>query len=119
MKKSKTFLFASVEPKVTVEPGIQRQMLGFNDEIMMVKAIFEKDSIGYLHEHYHSQCTYVESGEFEVTVGDEVQVLSAGDSFFMEPNIPHGAVCRKAGVLIDVFSPCREDFLDKDNNNED
>jgi hypothetical protein len=24
----------------------------------------------------------------------------------------HGAVCTKAGVLIDVFSPIREDFME-------
>jgi quercetin dioxygenase-like cupin family protein len=33
----------------------------------------------------------------------------------MEPNISHGAICKKEGVLIDVFSPMREDFLE-DNN---
>ncbi len=118
MAKSKAFFLDSVEPKKYVEKGIQRQMLGFNDEMMMVKAIFEEGSIGYVHKHIHSQSTYVDSGEFEVTIGDEVQRVCAGDSFFIEPNVPHGAVCKKAGVLVDVFSPYREDFLDKDNNNE-
>lgn len=119
MKSSKAFLLDRVEPKEYVDEGIQRQMLGFNEDLMMVKAIFEKGSVGYVHQHVHSQTTYVDSGEFEVTIGDEVQKVSAGDSFFIEPNIPHGAVCIQAGVLVDVFSPCREDFLDKDNNNED
>ena len=36
---------------------------------------------------------------------------STGDSFYVHPNLEHGAVCRSAGVLIDVFSPMREDFL--------
>jgi quercetin dioxygenase-like cupin family protein len=30
----------------------------------------------------------------------------------MAPNVEHGAVCLSAGVLIDVFSPAREDFLE-------
>lgn len=118
LQKSKAFLLDHVEPKEYVDSGIQRQMLGFNGDIMMVKAVFEDGSIGYVHEHVHSQSTYVASGEFEVTIGDEVQRVSAGDSFFIEPNIRHGAVCIKAGVLIDAFSPCREDFLNRDNNNE-
>lgn len=110
-EQSANFLFADQVPIETVDDGICRQMLGFNGEIMMVKAIFEEGSIGYIHQHFHSQVTYVESGEFEVTVGDEVKMLSTGDAFFIEPDVPHGAVCKKAGVLIDVFSPRRDDFL--------
>ena len=37
--------------------------------------------------------------------------LGPGDSFYVQPNLDHGAVSRKAGVLLDVFSPAREDFL--------
>jgi quercetin dioxygenase-like cupin family protein len=82
---------------------------------MMVKVFFEEGSEGYVHSHFHSQVAYVERGEFDVTVGDETKTLTAGDCFFMEPNISHGAVCKKAGVLIDVFSPMREDFLGENN----
>lgn len=96
-----------------VAPGMSRQMLGFNNEIMMVKVIFEEGAQGFLHAHRHSQVTYVESGEFEVTVGDSAETLGPGDCFFMEPHAPHGAICKKAGVLIDVFSPMREDFLEE------
>jgi len=38
-------------------------------------------------------------------------VLNAGDAFYIPPNVLHGAICREAGVLIDVFSPMREDFI--------
>ena len=40
--------------------------------------------------------------------------LGPGDSFYIRPNLAQGAVCRQAGVLIDVFSPLREDFLGKE-----
>ena len=94
--------------------GITRQIPGFNNQIMMVKVWFQEGSQGYIHSHFHSQVTYVESGEFDVTVGSDTRTLAAGDCFYMEPNIDHGAVCKKAGVLIDVFSPVREDFLGED-----
>lgn len=106
------FLAGAEAPTESVGEGITRQILGFNNQIMMVKVWFEAGSEGYLHSHFHSQVTYVERGEFDVTVGEETRTLVAGDCFFMEPNVAHGAVCRKAGVLIDVFSPVREDFLD-------
>jgi unsaturated pyranuronate lyase len=105
------FLFGKETPTEVVSEGVTRQILGFNNQIMMVRVYFEQGSEGYVHSHFHSQVAYVESGEFDVTVGDETRTLVAGDCFFMEPNISHGAVCKKAGVLIDVFSPMREDFL--------
>ena len=108
------FLSGAETPTEVVDEGITRQILGFNGQIMMVKVWFEEGSEGYVHQHFHSQVTYIESGEFKVTVGDETRTLVEGDCFFMLPNVKHGAVCTKAGVLIDVFSPVREDFLGVD-----
>ncbi|MBR9909184.1 MAG: cupin domain-containing protein [Gammaproteobacteria bacterium] len=105
------FLSGKDLPFEYVAEGVKRQLMGYNNQIMMVKVYFEEGSEGYVHSHFHSQVAYVESGEFDVTVGDETRTLVAGDCFFMEPNISHGAICKKAGVLIDVFSPMREDFL--------
>ncbi|RMF21080.1 MAG: cupin domain-containing protein, partial [Bacteroidetes bacterium] len=36
--------------------------------------------------------------------------------FYVPPNVLHGCVCKKDGVLIDVFSPHREDFLNQPTN---
>jgi len=94
-----------------VAPGIRRKISGFNDDIMMVLVKFDKGAIGSPHSHPHSQSTYIESGEFEVQMGDTFQLLKKGDCFFAPPNTVHGVVCKTAGVLIDVFSPVREDFL--------
>ena len=94
-----------------VDKGIKRQFLGYGPDLMAVKVWFEEGAIGYEHDHHHSQVTYVESGEFEAMIDGETQLLKAGDSFYVAPHKLHGAVCKKAGVLIDVFSPQREDFL--------
>lgn len=95
-----------------VSDGIQRQFVGYDTQIMMVKVKFKKGAIGYVHDHFHAQATYVESGSFEVTIDNEKKVLKAGDGFYIPPNISHGAVCLENGILIDVFSPMREDFLE-------
>jgi quercetin dioxygenase-like cupin family protein len=92
-------------------PGIKRQMFGYDDRIMLVKVKFEKGAVGAVHQHHHSQVSYVESGEFELTIGDEKKILKTGDGFFVPSNSLHGSVCLEPGVLIDVFSPQREDFL--------
>jgi quercetin dioxygenase-like cupin family protein len=109
------FVFGGELITEPVAPGVTRKIMGFNNQIMMVKVYFDEGSEGYVHSHFHSQVAYVESGEFDVTVGEEMKTLVAGDCFFMEPNISHGAICKKAGVLIDVFSPMREDFLAENN----
>jgi len=112
--KTDAFLGGADTPTEVVDEGITRQILGFNNQIMMVKVWFEEGAQGYVHSHFHSQVTYIESGVFEVTVGKETRTLGKGDCFFMEPNADHGAICKEAGVLIDVFSPMREDFLGDD-----
>jgi quercetin dioxygenase-like cupin family protein len=106
------FVFSTKTAVETVAPGLKRQLLGFNEEIMAVRAFFEEGAVGELHKHPHSQVAYVVTGRFEVTVGDMTQTLVAGDSFYVAPETMHGAVCKEAGVLIDMFSPMREDFLE-------
>jgi quercetin dioxygenase-like cupin family protein len=106
------FLFGKEIKTEFVAEGVTRQILGFNNQIMMVKVYFEEGSEGYVHSHFHSQVAYIAKGEFEVTVGNETKLLVEGDCFFMEPNIDHGAICKKEGILIDVFSPMREDFIE-------
>ncbi|MBA1884155.1 cupin domain-containing protein, partial [Escherichia coli] len=55
--------------------------------------------------------TYVLSGIFEFTIGDEVRTVKTGDTLYMQPNIVHGCKCLEKGVLLDIFTPQRQDFL--------
>jgi quercetin dioxygenase-like cupin family protein len=112
MQASKEFLFGQDIPWEEVGPGLKRQIMGYDDKIMLVKVDFQPGAVGQLHEHHHSQVTYVESGAFEMTIGDEVKTIRGGDSYYIPPHVMHGCVCVEAGVLIDVFSPHREDFMD-------
>ena len=96
----------------SVGDGIRRQILGYNQSLMVARVEFETGARGDIHAHPHSQVSYVESGEFLVSIDGEEQLLGPGDSFYVEPHLDHGAVCQKSGVLLDVFSPVREDFLD-------
>ena len=91
--------------------GIKRKVFGYDDRIMLVKAKFEAEAVGVLHEHYHTQVTYVESGVFEMSIGNEKKIIKKGDGFYAPPHEIHGCVCIEPGILIDVFSPHREDFL--------
>ena len=111
MTKTTVFFDGKHTEWEVVEEKIQRQIVGFDDKIMMVNVRFEKGGIGAMHKHHHSQVTYVSEGKFEVTIGDEKKTVEKGDSFYIPSNVIHGVVCLQNGMLIDVFSPMREDFL--------
>jgi len=92
--------------------GVSRKFLGFDNQIMMVQVNFEKGAVGSPHHHFHTQATYVASGKFEFEIDGDKMVVEGGDGVYIEPNLVHSAVCLEAGMLIDVFSPIREDFMD-------
>jgi quercetin dioxygenase-like cupin family protein len=98
-------------PFENIDSGISRKVMAFDDQLMMAKVFFESGSVGVLHQHIHSQISHIESGLFEVQIGEIKKVLKAGDAFYIPPNSLHGVVCLEKGVLIDVFSPMREDFV--------
>lgn len=96
----------------TVGPGLRRLLLGHDEHLMLVKVWFDKGAVGEVHSHPHSQGSYVVEGTFEVQVDGKTQVLGPGGSFFVPSGADHGAVCLEEGILIDVFSPTRRDFLE-------
>ena len=108
---SETFQFEKDLKCENPAPGVNRQIMAYDGQLMMVKVKFDQGAIGSMHEHYHSQATYVVSGKFELTIGDKKEILSAGDGYYVAPDELHGCVCLEAGILIDTFSPVRADFL--------
>lgn len=95
----------------SVAEGVKRKIMTYDANLMMVKVAFETGGIGTPHQHRHTQMSYVERGAFAITIGEETKTLRTGDVYYIPPDIRHGAVCLEAGVLIDVFTPMREDFV--------
>jgi len=95
------------------DEGIKRKIMGYQPHLMLVKVHFETGAIGYKHQHPHEQVTYVLSGKFEVEIDGKKEVLEAGDAFVIPSNVEHCAVCLEEGIMIDTFSPLREDFLNQ------
>ena len=55
--------------------------------------------------------TYVVSGAFAFTVDGVTRTVHAGDTILKEDGVAHGCVCTEAGILLDIFTPMREDFV--------
>ncbi len=94
-----------------LDEKVKRKIVSYEESLMVVKVAFKAGGVGPLHQHVHVQITHVESGVFEVEIDGQKKVLTTGDAFHIPSNILHGAVCLEEGVLIDVFSPMREDFI--------
>ena len=91
--------------------GVVRRILAYTDDVMAVENTFKKGGIGALHHHPHTQITYVVSGAFEFEIDGEKHIVRAGDSMLKTDGVEHGCVCLEDGILPDIFSPMREDFL--------
>ena len=96
-----------------VDVGVRRKVIAYDERLMVVKVSFDTGGIGAIHHHHHSQITYVESGVFDIEIDGVKRRLGEGDSYYIPPHRPHGAVCVEAGVLIDTFSPMREEFVQR------
>lgn len=98
-------------PWEEIDAFCKRKIMAYNQDLMLVKVAFKKDGIGALHHHPHLQISYVAKGKFEVNIGEQTKLLQEGDVYFVPSDAVHGVVCVEDGLLIDVFNPCREDFL--------
>lgn len=94
-----------------VAPGVTRRVMAYNDGLMCVENTFEKGAIGSMHSHPHTQITYVASGVFSFTIDGETRIVRAGDTLLKEDGVVHGCTCLEAGILLDIFTPMRDDFV--------
>ena len=97
--------------KTELGGGVSRKILAQDTDMMAVEVHFDKGAVGAVHTHPHVQISYVLEGKFEFELDGKKTIIGKGDSYYTHPNVPHGVVCLEAGVLLDVFTPRREDFL--------
>jgi quercetin dioxygenase-like cupin family protein len=96
---------------IPCEEGVTRRILSYSEDLMMCEITFEKGAEGNVHSHPHLQITYIVKGSFLFTIDGEAKVIKAGDSVYMPANSVHGTVALEDSVLVDVFNPKRDDFL--------
>ena len=97
--------------KISCGEGIERKILAYTDELMCVENYFKEGAIGALHQHPHTQITYVVSGQFEFEIDGVKKVVNPGDTMLKKDGVIHGCVCLKEGILLDIFTPMRKDFV--------
>lgn len=94
-------------------PGIKRQMV-VGQNVMICRFTFEPFLVTPEHTHPHEQMTLVVKGRVKFYIDGVPRIVSAGDVLHFPPHNRHGAtMLEDEVVLIDIFSPIREDFLGK------
>lgn len=96
---------------VDAEAGVRRKILEAGSNIMMMEVHFEEGAVGAEHSHPHEQLTYCLKGSFEFTVSGEITILEAGKTLYIPSHAIHGTKALENGVLLDVFTPLRNDLL--------
>ncbi len=108
----KQIAHAAQEAAVTTPDGAQRRILSYGGSLMLVQFTFAANVASARHSHPHEQIGYVVSGEIDLVMdGMDTVRLRAGSSYYVAPNVKHHIVTHAPSVLLDCFTPWREDFL--------
>ncbi len=102
--------FINQAENIEMAEGIVRRTLGTTDEAMLCEFRLRQGAVVPQHSHMNDQVGYVVSGKLEMTIAGETSVLGAGESYAVPGGVSHGAVALEECVLIDAFSPPRNDY---------
>jgi quercetin dioxygenase-like cupin family protein len=95
---------------VEMVPGVWRRTLNYGQQVMIVHFTLEEGAVVPAHRHPQEQVGYVVEGELLMTVGGETHTLRAGQSYLAPSDVEHSATVVKRAIVIDAFSPPREDY---------
>jgi quercetin dioxygenase-like cupin family protein len=99
---------------VEMLPGIARRTLAYNDDVMLCHFTFTAGAAIPLHEHAPSQIGFVISGRVRFIGATEADAFEVGpgDSYVVDSNVQHGAEVLEDTVLVEIFSPSRDEYKD-------
>jgi len=98
-----------VEP-LEMAPGVWRRTLSWGERLMVVYVILEEGAVVPAHRHPHEQITYIIEGKLSMEVEGRTYVLAPGDSLLFPADVEHGATALKRTLVVDTFSPPREEY---------
>lgn len=99
-------------PRRRIAPGVERQIL-HGDRMMVCRLTIAANTTTAAHQHQHEQITLIERGRVRFLVGSEERMCRAGDLVILPGGTWHGCtILDEESILIDIFSPIREDFLE-------
>jgi quercetin dioxygenase-like cupin family protein len=102
-------------PKEFVVDGIERRIIT-GERMMLAHIYLKKGAVVPRHSHENEQLTYILEGALRFRIGEgdaEVFDVRAGEVLHIPSNVPHSAEALEDTLDVDIFSPPRQDWLDK------
>lgn len=93
------------------ESGLKRRILAYNDKLFLAEHEMVKGWVGTVHSHPHEQIVYVVHGQLRITCQGRTVDVRTGDTFVVRGGVEHGASAMEDSLVIDVFTPCRQDYI--------
>ena len=91
--------------------GIHLTTLVHGEKTLMGQFKIAKGSVIPTHSHPHEQTGIMISGKLRFIVDGEITDVEAGDSWCLPGGVEHSAEALEDAVVIEVFSPVRDDYL--------
>jgi len=91
--------------------GIKIKTISHGESTLMAKFLLSKGSSLPEHDHPYEQTGYLVEGSIRLYIEDKSKVLTSGDSWSIPANIKHKSEVINDSIIIEVFSPCRPDYL--------
>ena len=102
-------------PKEQLSDQLARRLIT-GDQLMLAHVYLKKGCIVPLHHHVNEQITYILEGALRFRIGavdGEEIIVRAGEVLHLPSNVPHMAEALEDTLDVDIFSPPRQDWLDK------
>jgi quercetin dioxygenase-like cupin family protein len=102
-------------PKEEVSPHLARRLVT-GTRVMLAHVYLKKGAVVPKHSHENEQITYILEGALKFFLGEdgkETLTVKAGEVLHIPSNYPHEAHALEDTLDVDVFSPPREDWLNK------
>jgi len=99
-------------PREHINPSIERQFIT-GERVTVARFELKRAGLVPRHVHENEQVSYIVSGALKFVFDDREVVVRGGELIQIPPNVPHAAEVVEDCVAIDVFSPVRQDWIDK------
>jgi len=95
----------------TAMEGIKIKTVAHGEKTLMAEFHMTMGADLPEHSHPHEQTGYLISGKLVLMIDKERHMVEPGDTWCIPGDIPHSAEILENSVVVEVFSPVREDFL--------
>ncbi|MDH4260338.1 MAG: cupin domain-containing protein [Gammaproteobacteria bacterium] len=102
-------------PEEAMKGTITRRLISA-EHMMIAQIVLKKGDDVPRHSHHNEQITYVLTGKLRMLLGEHGEreiIVGAGEVLVIPPNLPHAAVALEDTLDVDVFSPPRQDWLNR------